>query len=327
MSSAATAWARFRSGVSVARVPLRWALLAIVTLSVAAAVIFFVVTARPKLPNDARGTLVFVSDRNGIDSLFVRSLPGGRERRLTDLDEPVREPALSPDGKRVAFSVGGRLAIVNTAGGPVRIVTLGADWKDTAPAWQPDGQAIVVAARQSDSAPRDIHLVTLDPGGEAVRLPLTDTPHLDESQPVFSPDGRAVVFVREDSLYRLDRPEGRARRIAGGFRRVRSPRFLPDGRVLFLWVEAKEYGIDTIDLDGKGRETLATGTEYYRTVAPSPDGRYLAATFAFDLAFHPLEALKLQQRDELRLLDRQGTRLAELAGSWRYANHTADWGR
>jgi hypothetical protein len=115
--------------------------------------------------------------------------------------------------------------------------------------------------------------------------------------------------------------------MTGGFRRARAPRVLADGRVLFLWVEGKEYGIDTIDLDGKGRETLASGTTYYRTVAPSPDGRYLAATFTFDLAFHPLDALKLRQREELRLLDRHGVRLVELAGSWRYANHTADWGR
>jgi Tol biopolymer transport system component len=246
---------------------------------------------------------------------------------LTDLDEPTRDPAVSPDGRRVAFSVGGRLGIVDVAGGPVRFVTLGTDWKDTSPAWLPDGHALVVAARHSDSLPRDIHLVTVESAGDPARRFLTDTAHLDESQPAVSLDGKSVVFVREDSLYRVDLPDGRPRRIAGGFRRVRSPRFLPNGRVLFLWMEGKDHGIDTIDLDGKGRETLSAGTTYYRTVAPSPDGQYLAATFTFDLAFHPLDALKLRQREELRLLDRHGTRLGELAGSWRHANHTADWGR
>jgi Tol biopolymer transport system component len=281
----------------------------------------------PDLPIDARGTLVFVSDRSGVDSVYVRRLPGGRDQVLTKLDQPARDPALSPDGRRVAFVVGGRVGLVSTEGGPVHMLSLDTGWTDAAPAWRPDGEALVVSSRRAEE-PRDIHLLMLDAAGDPVRRPLVETPYLDETQPVFSPDGQYVVFVREDHLYRADVGSGPPpHRLTGGFRKARAPRFLPSGRVLFLWTEGKEYGLDVIDIDGKGRETLLKGTDFYRGVAPSPDGRYLAATFAFDLAFHPSDALKLPQREEIRLLDMHGTRLAPLAGSWLYANHTADWGK
>ena len=81
-----------------------------------------------------------------------------------------------------------------------------------------------------------------------------------------------------------------------------------------------------MDPDGKNRETLGQGTALYRTVAPSPDGRYLAASFNYDLEFHPAEALKLRKTQEVRLLDAQGRLLGPIAISWSLSNHSPDWG-
>jgi len=284
-------------------------------------------TAEKKLPADARGTLVFVSDRDGVASLYLRRLPGAEERRITQLDEAAGEPALSPGGNRVAFTVGGRVGLVDVAGGRVRFLTLGQEWKDSEPAWTPDGRALVVAARRPGSALQDLHLLPITSDAEPERKPILETPHVDESQPALSLDGKTVVFVREDNLYRLDLGARRAVRLTGGFRKVRSPRFLPSGRIVFLWTEAKEYGIDVVDPDGSHRETLQTGSVFYRTAVPSPDGRYLAATFTFDLGFRFWTALGFAHREELRLLDLRGTPVAELEGSWRHGNHTAAWAR
>jgi hypothetical protein len=82
-----------------------------------------------------------------------------------------------------------------------------------------------------------------------------------------------------------------------------------------------------VDPDGKNGETLQQGSVFYRTAVPSPDGRYLAATFTFDLGFRFWTAVGFPHREELRLLDLRGTPVAELAGSWRHANHTASWAR
>ncbi|HKC10537.1 MAG TPA: hypothetical protein VKI41_00615 [Vicinamibacteria bacterium] len=278
------------------------------------------------LPPEVKGTLVFVSDREGVDSLYLRRLPGGEERRLTVTSEPVRDPALSPDGRAVAFVTGGRIGLVPVDAGVARILTLGVDWRDSSPSWRPNGKGLVVSCRKSDGANAELHLIDLDSSG-VTRHPLTQTRGLDDTAPVFSPDGSFVVFVREDNLFRVGLADGRTARLTGGFKRSRCPHFLPSGRLLCLWSEGKNYGIDVLDADGRNRETLTQGSVYYRSLVPSPEGRYLAATFTFDLRFHPAQALKLRQTEEVHLLDARGSFLRDLERSWRYASHSASWSR
>ena len=50
---------------------------------------------------------------------------------------------------------------------------------------------------------------------------------------------------------RVDLADGRVRRLTGGFKRERSPRFLPSGRIACAWSEGKRHGIDAIDADGE----------------------------------------------------------------------------
>ncbi len=93
------------------------------------------------------------------------------------------------------------------------------------------------------------------------------------------------------------------------------------------WEENKQYGLDVMDADGGHRETLRQGTVNYRRVSPSPDGRFLAATFALDLGFGLDAMLRPWATEEVHLLDHQGKRIATLVGTWRHSNHSADWGR
>jgi len=267
-----------------------------------------------------------VSDRQGVDALYARRLPGGEDRLLVSLAGPVGQPALSLDGRLVAFSSAGRIGIVTLATGKLRIATPGAEWLDGSPCWSPDGKAFVVSARRRDQTRTDVHLIRLREGSEPERQILTHTAGLDETNPVVSPDGSFVVFEREEGLVRFDLEDSRSRRLTTGFRKLHWPRFLPSGRVLCLWSAGKQYGIEVMDADGKNRETLSEGSVSYRTLSPSPDGRFLAATFAFDLSFHPLDALKLRQTEEVRLLDARGAPLAVLARSWRDSNHSPTWG-
>ncbi len=280
------------------------------------------------LPPGLTGTLIYLSDRTGADALYAKDLGSGRDTRLTYFTEAVREPALSRDNGRVAFTVGGRIGFVELDSGDVRILTFGIDWRDATPAWRPDGQALVVAASRSGDSGSDLMLLhPLDRTGQTTgRLPLVTTRGLDESEPVFTPDGRAVVFVREDNLFRVELDSGRLRRLTGGFRKWRHPRFLRDGRLLGLWREEKLFGADAMDADGKQRTALFEGTTYYSSLAPSPDGRYFAATYAYDLRFDPLLALlRARHAEEVRLLDASGTELAPLLRSWQIAYRSPQW--
>lgn len=276
---------------------------------------------RSDLPRDLAGTLLFVSDRGGRDAIYLRRLPHGADFLLVSQIEPVGSPALSPDGHLVAFTMRGRVGVVNVDTHDVRFLTHAVDWQDESPSWRPDGKALVVSSRVREGAQADLHLLPLvvPEGGEA-RRPLTRTPH-QETEAVFTPDGSGLVYVREERLFFLDLATGDARPLTRGFRTHRCPRFLPDGRVVALWTEEKQFGIDVIALDGSARETLVQGTDFYRTISPSPDGRYLAAGLAFRT-----DSLSLRQNESVVLLDPHGKRLGTLAESWRTATGAPFWG-
>ena len=276
-----------------------------------------------RLPADLTGTLVFVSDRDGREALYLRRLPDGADFQLTSMTEPVGEPALSPNGRQVAFAMGGRIGLVAVDTHEVKFVTLGVDWKDATPVWRPDGKALVVSSRRDSGQSADLHLLMLgSPAGADVRRPLTRSDHLDETSPSYSPDGTSIAFVRGDNVYRLFPADGSIRRLTGGFRLVREARFLPSGRLVCLWSQGKQFGLDAMDADGGNRETLSQGTAYYRTVAPSPDGRYLAATFSWES-----DGLRFRQREEVRLLDARGQPLGTLVRPAGSGTHSPHWGR
>jgi Tol biopolymer transport system component len=284
---------------------------------------------RPGSPPPAGlpGAIVFVSDRDGTPALYWRRLPRDRERRLTFGSEAVGEPSVSPDGTRVAFSMNGRIGVVAVVSGETRILTLGIDWKDAQPCWLPDGRRLVVSARRRAGEPAGLHLLDTAGEGPVSRHPLTQPLSWDDTSPTASPDGAKVAFVREDHLMSVDLADGRVRRLTGGFKRDRSPRFLPSGRIACAWSEGKRHGIDSIDAEGKNRLPLADGGAFYRTIAPSPDGRFLAATLTWDAGFRPLDALFGAPREQVRLLDGSGRDVGGLEVSQRHANHSPDWGR
>jgi len=279
-------------------------------------------------PDPVQGVLVFVSDREGHDELYMRHLPDGEDVRVTYLTEPVADPELSPGGRRVVFSVGGRVGVANLATGEVAVLTLGVDWSDAQPTWRPDGDALAVVARGARGDPGEVHLLGLNERGEVTRRhPLTRTPGLDESEPVFSPDGASLVFVRQGGLHLLHLADGLTRRLTTGLRESYGPRFLPTGELACLWSEGQQqFGLDAIELPTGARRTLSQGTIEYRDVAPSPDGRFLAATFVLDLRFRLRQLLKPRPTREIHLLDAAGRPLGVLARAWRFSNRSPDWG-
>ena len=280
-----------------------------------------------ELPPDLGGAIAFVSDRDGVPALYWRRLPRDRERRLTFGSEPVSEPAVSPDGTRVAFSMNGRIGVVAVASGEVSVLTLGVDWKDAQPAWLPDGRRLVVAARRRVGEPASLYLLEPQADASVARHPLTQARAGDDLSPAPSPDGKGVVFVREDRLMRVELADGRVTRLSGSFKRDRSPRFLSDGRLACAWSEGKKHGIDAIDLATRSRTTLTEGGVFYRTLSPSPDGRFLVVTRSWDSRLDPLAILFGGQREELHLLDVTGRERGRLEASRRHANHSPDWGR
>lgn len=115
--------------------------------------------------------------------LFVGTAYGARE------DRPlwVRYPAVSPDGRNVAFCYRGVLFVVPTAGGEARALTTGTDYA-AGPIWSPDGKQIAYEGHRYGNA--DIFLLPIE-GGAPTRL----TTHSTWETPLaFNAAGDSIYF-------------------------------------------------------------------------------------------------------------------------------------
>ncbi len=165
--------------------------------------------------------LLFVSTRSGNADIFVMPFqPGdpaaaGAAKNLTRHAAGDYNPAFSPDGTRILFSssrdasvaattsaslpatyLASELYVMHADGTDVRRLTRHESW-DGAPAWTPDGQAVVFYS-QRDGEPR-IYRTGIDGGGPE---PISAE---DEAalSPTFKPDGRLAFTARRDDRWAI----------------------------------------------------------------------------------------------------------------------------
>ncbi|HWZ98606.1 MAG TPA: S9 family peptidase [Candidatus Dormibacteraeota bacterium] len=109
----------------------------------------------------------------------------------------VAEPAISPDGKWVAYTVAvpdleanrnaSNIWLVSAAGGDA--IQLTQSGKDSSPVWSPDGKTIAfISSRSGDS---QVYLLSME-GGEAHPLTKLST---GADLAIWSPDGKLIAFT------------------------------------------------------------------------------------------------------------------------------------
>ena len=91
------------------------------------------------------GSIVFSAFRRGRSDAFRVVLANSTQQRVTEgLPEPSRNPAVSPDGSRIAVESGGEIAVLAQQG-PVQKFSI-SGLRSSYPSWSADGDLIVMTA-------------------------------------------------------------------------------------------------------------------------------------------------------------------------------------
>jgi TolB protein len=196
------------------------------------------------------GWVAVESDASGFRDLY-RIDAGGTIVRLTENREGNFEPAVSPDGARIAFTSsrdGNAEIYVMAADGSAETRLTAFHRDDWSPVWSPSGDAIAFLSAREGPA----RLFVMLPDGTGQRRLLADwDAEVEEESPVFSPDGSslAVVVRRKDGggeIWLADPKSGARRPLSQAGARDSAPVWSPDGRYLVFASDVGEQSDLTI---------------------------------------------------------------------------------
>lgn len=192
----------------------------------------------------------YVSERDGTLNLWSRDLADGKDRQLTRFtDDGVIRPSLAEDGSAIVFRRGFHL------------------WT-----WRPGGQAERLDIRQQEDL--------ADTRRELRKI--TGTVDAD-----FSPSGLEIVFSAEGELWTSDTVLREPNRLTHSAAREEDPIFSPDGQWIYylkddgidrnIWRARRERGGDFWwRATSIAHEQVTHGPEPKQRMALSPDGSRLA---------------------------------------------------
>jgi Tol biopolymer transport system component len=222
-------------------------------------------------------------DRN---RLFWQQVGGHKALELTDPVHDDSQPALSPDGKQIAFRSereGGGIFLMGATGESVRHIT---DFGFN-PAWSPDGKEILFATdmivnpRIRRNSPSEIYRVNL----ETLKPRLVHTG--DAVQPSWSPHGWRIAYwgilpPAKRVIWTVPAEGGKAVQVTDGKSVDWNPVWSPDGH--YLYFASDRSGVTNLwrlPIDersgGAGKaESVTTSTQANLLLSLSRDGRQIA---------------------------------------------------
>ena len=190
-------------------------------------------------------------------------------------------PALSPDGKKLAFVWRGDIWVSAADGGRAYRVTDHVDL-DAYPVFSPDGNWIAFSSTRTGNW--DIFVVPAT-GGEARQITFSSDA---EQVSDWSPDGKNLLFtagrdLRGTGIFAADVQSGRTTLITEDYEPLRSPAYSPDGKRVaygrggagFPWTRPRYHGSGAAQLweAGGGGTGCPARRRTPAFVAPLSSGR------------------------------------------------------
>jgi len=137
------------------------------------------------------GAVVFSKSSKAGDEVKggLFAVRDGHLNQLTE-DPTDTEPNFSPDGRTIAFARGGDIYSIRPDGSGQRQLTSGPE-VDSLPKIAPNGRYVVFERQATKDGPTSLYTVGSTGGGLRAL-----TSGGDDREAAFSPDGKAIVFVR-----------------------------------------------------------------------------------------------------------------------------------
>jgi len=221
---------------------------------------------------------------NGPKEIWVMDPDGKNQRQITRFNSISIDPAVSPDGTKLAFSgyARGQPAIFVFSVDPLRDLHFYNQRTsvNATPEFTPDGRQLIYASAPGDRCCR-IYLANLD--GSGFR-PITSSSFIDVEPKVNPKTGSEVVFVSGRSgpqqIYRMNIDGGDIERLTPGEGEAGNPSWNPDGQFLaYAWTRgyaAGAWNIFTMNVASRQYTQLTHGEGRNEHPSWAPDGVHMA---------------------------------------------------
>ena len=230
-------------------------------------------------PTPSGGRIVFYSDRDGNNEIYVMQADGSNQTRLTDNPAEDTEPGWSPDGTRIAFKSerdGNQEIYVMNADGSDQTRIMFNAVIDAQQTWSPDGTRIAFISFP-EACCSAIYVMNTDRTGQ---IRLTTFP--DDRGPHWSPDSSRIVFSRHQGgdnweVYVMNSDGSNQTRLTDDPLEDYAYQWSPDNTtILFSSTRDGNREIYMMNQDGSNQTRLTSNSANETGGTWSPDGNRIA---------------------------------------------------